>query len=68
PEEAVAVRLTDQDGTVGWQRPAGRVVVFPYSIDDDSAGGCPCRLDAVDSNGEVVASVDLEQMRYIDRR
>lgn len=67
PEEAVAVRLTDQDGTVGWQRPARRVVVFPYSIDDDSDLSCPCRLDAIDSNGEVVASVDLEQLTYIDR-
>lgn len=65
PDEAVAVRFTDQDGTVGWQRPAGRVVVFPDTIEDGPAGGCRCRLDAIDSNGEVIASVDLEQMAYV---
>lgn len=65
PQEAVAVRFTDQEGRTSWQRPIERVVVFPDPTNRDSGGECRCRLDAIDSNGEVIASVDLHEMAYL---
>jgi hypothetical protein len=70
PEEAAAVQFTDQDGTQTWQRPADslvRFVMFPDTIPNDRPDGlCPCRFDAIDSDGEVIASVDIRTGDYID--
>jgi hypothetical protein len=69
PEEAAAVQFTDQDGTQTWQRPADslvRFVMFPDTIPDDPDGLCPCRFDAIDSDGDVIASVDLRTGEYLD--
>jgi hypothetical protein len=69
PEEAAAVQFTDQDGTQTWQRPADslvRFVMLPDTIPDDQGGLCPCRFDAIDSDGDVIASVDIRTGEYID--
>ncbi|HSO49435.1 MAG TPA: hypothetical protein VLS86_02720 [Acidimicrobiia bacterium] len=69
PEEAAAVQFRDQDGTQTWQRPADslvRFVMFPDTIPDDPDGLCPCRFDAIDSDGEVITSVDIRTGEYVD--
>jgi hypothetical protein len=69
PDQAVAVQFTDQDGTTSWQRTVEglvRLVVFPDTIVDDPDGVCPCRFDAIDSDGVVIASVDIRTGTYID--
>jgi len=61
PDEAVAVRFTDQNGIATWQRAANRLVIFPDTIDDDPNGECPsCRFEAIDGDGAVIATVDIE--------
>jgi hypothetical protein len=68
PDQAVAVQFTDQEGTATWQRPVEglvRLVVFPDTIVDDPDADCPCRFDAIDSDGVVIASVDLQTGTYI---
>lgn len=57
PEETAAVQLTDQSGATVWQRPIDRVVILPANVAPD--GECACRLDALDRDGETIASVDL---------
>ena len=57
------VRLTDQAGRVLWQRSTAGPVLFP-SAAGDAVGNCACRLDAIDSAGGVVASVDLQTWEY----
>ena len=57
PEQAVAVRFIDQDGASTWQRPADSLVrfaVFPDTINDDPDADCPCRFDAIGSDGVVI--------------
>lgn len=66
PEQAAAVQFTDRNGQTVWQRPANRLVVFPDTIDNNADGVCPCRFDAIDSEGSVIASVDLQTASYID--
>ena len=69
PEEVAAVQFTDQDGVGTWQRPAdslARFVMFPDTVSDRPDDICLCRFDAVDSEGVVIASVDLRTGTYID--
>jgi hypothetical protein len=66
PDEAAAVQFTDQNGTATWQRPIDRLVIFPDTMIGDTDADCPCRFDAVDANGVIVASVDLQTGTYID--
>ncbi|GEM_PF-2331931 len=66
PDQAVAVRYADLNVTVPWQRPADRLVVFPNTIDDDLDEDCPCRFDAIDADGAVIISVDIQTGLYID--
>ena len=66
PDDATAVTFTDQDGRTTWQRPLERMVIFPDTVEDDPDGDCPCRLDAVDRDGAVIASVDNRSGSYID--
>ena len=66
PDQAVAVQFTDQDGTATWQRAADSLVIFPDTVDDDPDGVCPCRFDAIDADGVVIASVDLQTGTYIN--
>ena len=68
PNQAVAVQFIDQDGTATWQRNVDRpvrLVIFPDTIVDDPDGDCPCRFDAIDSDGVVIASVDLQTGTYV---
>lgn len=65
PDQAVAVQFTDQNGRTTWQRAADRLVIFPDTVDDDPDGVCPCRFDAIDADGVVIASVDLQTGTYI---
>jgi hypothetical protein len=65
PEDAVAVRFTDQDGETSWQRPQDGLVIFPDTVADDPDGNCPCRLDAIEADGAVIVSVDLETTSYV---
>jgi hypothetical protein len=61
PDGAVAVQFTDQNGNATWQRSATRLVIFPHTIDGEPDGGCPsCRFEAIDSDGVVIATVDIE--------
>jgi hypothetical protein len=41
-------------------------VIFPDTVDDDPYGVCPCRFDAIDADGVVIASVDLQTGTYIN--
>lgn len=66
PDPAVAVRFTDQDGTATWQKPADGLVIFPDPTDGDPDGICRCRFDAIDADGAVIVSVDLQAGRYIN--
>ena len=66
PDDAVAVTFTDQDGRTTWQRPLQRMVIFPDTVEDDPDADCRCRFDAVDRDGEVIASVDVLSLSYID--
>jgi hypothetical protein len=66
PDQAVAVQFTDQNGTATWQRAADHLVIFPDTVDDDPDGDCPCRFDAIDADGVVIASVDLQTGTYIN--
>jgi hypothetical protein len=67
PDEAVAVRFTDQNGISTWQRAAHRLVIFPDTIDDDPDGECPsCRFEAIDVDGAVIAMVDIETGTFIN--
>lgn len=66
PDQAVAVRFTDQDGAVIWQRVVDRLVIFPDTVDDDPDGECPCRFDTIDVDGVIVASVDIQTGTYIN--
>jgi hypothetical protein len=66
PDQAVAVQFTDQNGTATWQRPIDRLVIFPDTIDDDLDKDCPCRFDAIDAAGIVIASVDIQTGTYIN--
>jgi hypothetical protein len=65
PEGAVAVRFIDHDGAISWQRPFERTVIFPNTVEDFD-GDCPCRLDAIGEDGEVIISVDVDSFSYID--
>jgi hypothetical protein len=64
PDDAVAIRFTDQDGRTSWQRPQDRLVIFPDTVADDLDGDCACRLDAIDIEGAVIASVDFVTSSY----
>jgi len=66
PDGAVAVRFIDQDGEATWQRPLERTVIFPDTVEEDPAGNCPCRLDAIGEDGGVIISVDVPSSSYID--
>lgn len=57
PEDTAAVRLIDRSGASVWQRPIDGVVILPATFGSD--GECACRLDALDRDGETIASVDL---------
>jgi hypothetical protein len=65
PDDAVAVRFTDQDGETSWQRPLEGTVIFPVT-GDDSDVICDCQLDAIGEDGEVTISVDVDSSSYID--
>ena len=65
PDDAVAVRFIDQDGVTSWQRPFEGTVIFPDTVEDPD-GRCPCRLDAIGEDGEVLVSVDLKSFSYVD--
>jgi hypothetical protein len=65
PDDAAAVRFIDQDGATSWQRPFERTVIFPDTVEDPD-GRCPCRLDAIDEDGGVIISVDVDASSYID--
>ena len=65
PEDAAAVRFIDQNGQTSWQRPVERTVIFPDTV-EDTEGNCSCRLDAIGEDGEVIISVDVESLSYID--
>jgi hypothetical protein len=62
PDDAVAIRFTDQDGRTSWQRPQDRLVIFPVA--DNLDADCACRLDAIDIDGAVIASVDIVTSSY----
>jgi hypothetical protein len=47
-------------------RAADRLVIFPDTVDDDPDGVCRCRFDAIDADGGVIASVDLQTGTYSD--
>jgi hypothetical protein len=67
PDDAIAVRFTDQDGRTTWQRPLDRIVIFPDTVEggiDDVA--CACQLDAIDEGGAVIVSVSVETGSYIN--
>jgi fermentation-respiration switch protein FrsA (DUF1100 family) len=64
PDDAVAVRLIDQDGVTSWQRPLEGMVIFPDTVEDPD-GHCPCRLDAIGEDGGVIISVDVDSSSYI---
>ena len=66
PDDAVAVRFIDQDGETSWQRPVERTVIFPDTVESDMDGDCPCRLDAIAEDGEVIISVDVDSSSYVD--
>jgi hypothetical protein len=65
PEEAAAIRFTDQDGVVYWQRPLNRTVIFPDTVPDDPDGNCTCLFEALDSSGDVIRTVDLQTWTYV---
>jgi len=65
PDGAIAVRFIDQDEETSWQRPVERTVIFPDTVEDAEAN-CPCRLDALGEDGEVIISVDVPSSSYID--
>jgi hypothetical protein len=65
PEEAAAIRFTDQDGVGYWQRPLNRTVIFPDTVADDPDGNCTCLFEALDSNGDVIRTVDLQTGTYV---
>jgi hypothetical protein len=65
PDDAAAVRFTDQDGATSWQRPFERTVIFPDTVEDPD-GRCLCRLDAIGEDGDVISSVDVDSSTYID--
>jgi hypothetical protein len=67
PDQAAAVRFTDQNGTATWQRVIDRLVIFPDTIAFDPDGHCPCRFEAIDADGVVIATVDMETGTYINR-
>lgn len=64
PDDADAIRFTDQDGRTSWQRPQERLVIFPDTVADDPDGDCACRLDAIDIDGAVIVSVDVKSSSY----
>lgn len=64
PDNAVAIRFTDQDGQTSWQRPQERLVIFPDTVADDPNDDCACRLDAIDIDGGVIVSVDVRTLSY----
>ncbi len=66
PDDAVAVRFIDHDEETSWQRPIERTVIFPDTVESDMDGRCPCRLDAIAEDGEVIISVDVDSSSYID--
>ena len=66
PDEAAAVRFTDQNETATWQRVIDRLVIFPDTIAFDPDGHCPCRFDAIAADGVVIATVDIETGTYIN--
>jgi hypothetical protein len=41
-------------------------VIFQDTITGDPDADCPCRFDAIDADGVIVASVDLQTGTYID--
>jgi hypothetical protein len=41
-------------------------VIFPDTVESDMDGDCPCRLDAIAEDGEVIISVDVDSSSYID--
>ena len=65
PDDAVAVRFIDHDGVTSWQRPVEGTVIFPGTVEDPD-GSCPCRLDAIGENGDVISSVDVTSSTYIE--
>jgi len=64
PDQAVAVQFTDQNGTATWQRPIDHLVIFPDTIEGDLDKDCPCRFDAIDADGAVITSVDIQTLTY----
>ena len=66
PDDVAAVRFTDQNGQILWQRPLDRLVIFPDTPDDNPDGRCSCRLDAINADGAVVVSVDIATGSYLD--
>lgn len=64
PDDAVAIRFIDQDGRTSWQRPLDRLVIFPDTVADDPDGDCACQLDAIDSDGAIIVSVDVRSSSH----
>jgi hypothetical protein len=62
PEDAVAVRFVGPKSEAMWQRPIDRTVIFPNPDPEGSSQTCVCRLDAIDADGSVILSVDLETL------
>jgi hypothetical protein len=61
------LRFIDQDGRTPWQRPFDRIVIFPDTVEggiDDV--DCACQLDAIGEDGEVILSVDVDSLSYVD--
>ena len=41
-------------------------MIFPDTVESDMDGRCPCRLDAIAEDGDVIISVDVDSSSYID--
>jgi hypothetical protein len=65
PDDVVAVRFIDPVGETSWQRPYEGTVIFRDTVEDPD-GNCPCRLDAIGEEGEVIISVDMDSLSYLD--
>jgi len=67
PVDAVAVSFIDQEDRTTWQRPFDRIVIFPDPVEGGSDDVvCACQLDAMSEDGELIISVDVDSVSYID--